>query len=102
MICSLFRAVAGRVGLGTTEKMSPSLQAYLTDNNTVLVYADEQMITENVTLLDGAVVAILGGVNDIIAYEKLIILGQSTGYSRYLAHTIISPWAYECEIFHNM
>ena len=56
------RAVAGRVGLGNTEKMSPSLQAYLTENSTVSVYADNKMITENVTLLDGAAVAILGGI----------------------------------------
>ena len=56
-----FRAVAGRVGLGTTNNMSPSLQAYLTENNTVSVYADDKMITDNVTLLDGAAVIILTG-----------------------------------------
>ena len=56
-----FSAVAGRVGLGNTEKMSPSLQAYLTENSTVSVYADDTMVTDNVTLLDGAAVAILAG-----------------------------------------
>ena len=56
-----FRAVAGRVGLGTTDSMSPSLQAYLAENNTVSVYADDKMITDNVTLLDGAAIAILAG-----------------------------------------
>ena len=59
-----FSAVAGRVGLGNTEDMSPSLQAYLTENNTVSVYADDTMITSNVTLLDGAAVAILAGLVD--------------------------------------
>ena len=56
-----FSAVAGRVGLGNTEKMSPSLQAYLTENNTVSVYANDMRVTDNVTLLDGAAVAILPG-----------------------------------------
>ena len=69
-----FSAVAGRVESGTRENMSPSLQAYLAENNTVSVYADDKMITDNVTLLDGAGVAILAGLTCYIFLNRYIFL----------------------------
>lgn len=67
-----FRAVAGRVGeKDSEERMSPSLQAYLTENNTVSVYANDMMVSDNVTIFDKAAVAILSG-----KLERGLVLAQ--------------------------
>ncbi len=57
----LFSGVAGRVAsrvAGDNQTM-PSLQAYLADNDTITLFADEIRLTNNITLLAGGAVAFL-------------------------------------------
>ena len=87
-----FRAVAGRVRLGTRDNMSPSLQAYLAENNTISVYADDKVIIDNVTLLDGAAVAILAGLTCYIFRIRYISLGVVPVFLCYFEGSFVCLW----------
>ena len=40
---------------------------------------------------------------DLLCVGSIVLeIEFTTGDSRYIVHPIISPWACECEIFHNM